>query len=183
MVKINIKDWKRIPNLVSLFRIIFVPMIFIFFKELNNQNRWAIIFCLILFSLLDNLDGFLARKLNQISEFGKLIDPLVDKIFIISLAINLYHYNLLPAWFIFIVIIRDILIMFAGLIFIKHYNNVPSSDIIGKMTVGAIGIISVLSLLNFQRLKLIFDLSIILCAFLIFLSLINYGYKQFKLIK
>lgn len=179
MNDINLTDFRKIPNLISLFRLIFIPLIFILFKNIND-NRWNIILVVIVFSLLDNLDGFIARKLNQITELGKIIDPLADKLFIISFAINLLSYSLIPPWFIYIVIVRDILIMLAGVVFIKKINKVPSSDFIGKMTVGAIGVIFLMSIMNFQKIDLIFNLSLKISALLILISLLNYGYKQIK---
>ncbi|MCX7871589.1 MAG: CDP-alcohol phosphatidyltransferase family protein, partial [bacterium] len=133
----------------------------------------------IIFSILDNLDGYLARSKNQITEFGKIVDPLVDKLFIITIALNLYLLKLLPLWFMLVVVLRDILIMLGGLILMKKVDQVPQSDFIGKLTVGAIGIVFLLSILDYQKLKDVFNLSLILCTLLIFISLINYGNKQF----
>lgn len=182
MEKINLKDWKKIPNLISLFRILFIPLIFILFNNVD-VNRWFIILSIIIFSLLDNLDGFLARKLMQISELGKLIDPLIDKLFIISFAINLMHYDLIPFWFFYFVIGRDLIIMFAGLLLMEKIKEVPASDFIGKLTVGAIGVIFLISLMNFQNLYMIFNLSLYISTALIIISLVNYGYKQIRKIK
>lgn len=179
MEKILLSDWKKIPNLVSIFRIIFIPLVIILFNN-HSSYKWYIIFLIILFSILDNLDGFLARKLNQITELGKVIDPLVDKLFVITVAICLYYYELLPLWFILIVILRDFLIMLGGLVFIRKIRGVPSSDFIGKFTVGAIGVAFLISLLNFQALGKLFDLILIFCSILIFISLINYAYKQLR---
>jgi CDP-diacylglycerol--glycerol-3-phosphate 3-phosphatidyltransferase len=175
--KINFNDWKKSPNLISLFRLVFIPIIIYFFTDLI-QYRWWIIINLILFSLLDNLDGYVARKTNQITELGKLIDPVVDKMFVISVAINLFYYNLIPFWFLILVIARDLIIMLGGLLFLNKVKYVPASDIIGKMTVGAIGVVFLISILNFQKVELVYNLVIYLCTILIFLSLLNYGYKQ-----
>lgn len=182
MGKIILNDWKKIPNLVSLVRILFIPLVFILFNK-PELNRWFIILSLIIFSLLDNLDGFLARKLNQITELGKLIDPLVDKLFIISFAVNLMYYDLIPSWFFYLVIGRDLIIMLAGLLLMGKIKEVPASDFIGKMTVGAIGVVFLMSVMNFQNLETIFNLSLQICTVLIFISLFNYGYKQIRKIK
>lgn len=170
-------DWRKIPNLVSIFRILFIPIVFFLFEDINS-HRWYIITLIILFALFDNLDGYLARKLNQVTELGKIIDPLVDKLFIITITILLYLHKLLPFWFIVIVILRDLLIMSVGFILLKKIERVPASDFIGKLTVGAIGVIFIFSLLNFQVMNKLFDVSLYICSFLILISLINYGYKQ-----
>lgn len=178
MEKINFGDWKKLPNIVSLLRSVFIPLIFYLFQNLR-ANIWILIFILILFSLLDNLDGYIARKINQITEFGKVVDPLIDKLFIIAFAFNLYYYKLIPLWFLIVVFLRDLIIMLAGLFLIKKINKVPASDFFGKMTAGAVGVIFIMSLLNFQSLNSIFNLGLYICSILIFFSLINYGYKQF----
>ncbi|MGB9664190.1 MAG: CDP-alcohol phosphatidyltransferase family protein [Ignavibacteria bacterium] len=178
MEKVDFNDWKKFPNLISIFRIFFIPLIIYLFEDMN-QNRWLIIITLIIFSILDNLDGFAARKLNQITELGKVIDPVVDKLFVITIAFLTFQAKLIPFWFLVLVIFRDISIMLAGIIFLKKIKRVPQSDFIGKLTVGAIGFIFLISLLNFQKVNFIYSLSLAICSFLIFLSLINYGYKQF----
>lgn len=177
MERVTLTDWRKIPNLISIFRIVFVPIVFVLFNEIE-QYRWHIISIIIIFSLLDNLDGFVARKLNQITELGKVLDPLIDKIFIIVIAFQMFRTKLIPDWFMVLVVGRDILIMLAGLIFLQKIKKVPTSDIIGKLTVGVIGFIFIISLLNFQKLELIYDILIILTSVLIFISLINYSYKQ-----
>ncbi len=172
-----LKDWRKLPNLISLSRAIFIPLIIFLFNSVLEW-RWYLITSLIVFSLLDNLDGYVARRRNEITEFGKIIDPLIDKIFVITFIINLYYYDLVPYWFISLVILRDLIIILVGGIFINKIKKVPVSDFIGKMTVGAIGIVFILTLLDFQKFKMFFDLVLYICTFLIFLSLINYGYKQ-----
>jgi CDP-diacylglycerol--glycerol-3-phosphate 3-phosphatidyltransferase len=179
MANVNIKDWKKIPNLISIFRIVFIPLTIYLFENIS-ENRWFVILILVVFSLLDNLDGFAARKLNQITEFGKVIDPLIDKLFVITISVQLFLIDLIPRWFFFLVVARDLIIMFAGLLFIKKFKSVPPSDFIGKLTVGAIGCVFLFSLLDFQKLNMIYNLSLIITTFLINLSLINYGFKQFK---
>ncbi|MEJ5305973.1 MAG: CDP-alcohol phosphatidyltransferase family protein [Ignavibacteria bacterium] len=179
MEKINIKDWKKLPNLISLFRIIFIPIIIILFEN-YTAYRWYIVSCLIFFSVLDNLDGFVARKLNQITELGKVIDPLVDKLFMIIIALMMFKVKLVPDWFLILVIARDLIIMIAGLFFIKNLRKVPPSDFMGKLTAGAIGFVFLISFLNFQELKLVYESFLGISTLLIILSLINYGIKQFK---
>lgn len=179
MIRLNLSDLKKIPNQVSLFRIILILPLIYFFKE-PLENSWLLITTFILFSILDNLDGFLARRLNQITELGKVIDPLVDKIFIIIAAYFAFINNLVPDWYMLSVISRDIIIMMAGLVFIKKKTSVPPSDFIGKMTVGSIGIVFIYGLLGFNKLNLVYKFILYISTFLIILSLVNYGLKNLK---
>lgn len=179
MEKVVLADIKKIPNILSLIRLLLViPLIILF----NNfpETKWFIILLGIIASILDNLDGYLARTKNQITELGKVVDPLADKIFIIVFAYLLYINNLIPYLFLILVIARDFLIMFAGIIFLKKIKRVPPSDFIGKLTVGAIGIVFIISLLEFQKIKFIYDLVIYIASFLIILSFFNYGMREVK---
>lgn len=179
MVKLEINDLKKIPNQVSIFRILLIIPLIYFFKE-PYINRWYLISTFIIFSVFDNLDGYLARRLNQITELGKVIDPLVDKIFIIIAAYLSFMNNIIPDWFMWLVICRDLLIMFAGLFFIKKRDSVPPSDLIGKMTVGSIGIVFVYGLLGFNKLFFLYKIILFISTILIALSLINYSIKNLK---
>ena len=82
-----LKNWKTVPNLLSALRIVMVPIfIYLFYKD---HLGWAV-FVLFLSGLSDSLDGKIARRFNQISDLGKLLDPLADKLTQISIAVMLF---------------------------------------------------------------------------------------------
>lgn len=82
-----LKTWKTIPNLLSLIRIIIIP--FFGVAYFNKQYLWAVI--ILAFSgLTDLLDGKIARKFNQVSELGKLLDPIADKLTQMTIAVLLF---------------------------------------------------------------------------------------------
>ena len=75
------RDMWTIPNILTMSRLAMVPVFVILY--LNGKNYWALaVFCIA--SLTDCFDGMLARKLNQITSFGKLFDPLADKLMVLS---------------------------------------------------------------------------------------------------
>lgn len=121
----------NIPNLLSLSRIVFIP-IFVYLLYLRTAN--SLINALIVFviaSLTDLLDGWSARKLKQESEFGKFIDPLADKILVISslaaiLALDPY-FALFDFWMILIIVGRDVLITVMRYIAIKRGKSLKTS--------------------------------------------------------
>ena len=79
----------KIPNLLTILRILSIPLlIFLVLSSSNFYNFFALIL-FILISITDYLDGFLARKMNVVSKFGEMLDPIADKIFIISVLIAL----------------------------------------------------------------------------------------------
>ena len=100
----------NLPNRLTLGRL-FLTVLFVGF--LSSSTHWGDVIALILFivaSLTDWLDGYLARRLNQITNFGKLMDPLADKVLVASALICLIPLQALPAWAVIIIITREFLI-------------------------------------------------------------------------
>lgn len=95
------------PNKLTFLRIIMVP-IFIIFMYMDFENSKLIAtFIFILASMTDFLDGYLARRYNLVTNFGKFADPLADKILVSSAMLMLLEYNILPAWGVIIIIARE----------------------------------------------------------------------------
>ncbi|KAB8030971.1 CDP-alcohol phosphatidyltransferase family protein [Fluviispira multicolorata] len=94
------------PNILTSLRIILlIPCLYLLF---NNQFIYSFIIALFAVST-DFLDGYLARKYNLITRFGSILDPIADKVLIISLLTCFYLLNLIPIWFILLSNMRDIL--------------------------------------------------------------------------
>ena len=107
----------NLPNKLTIFRIILVPiMVIIPFLGLENEYlgipvQYLIIdLIFVLASITDKLDGYLARKNNQVTTFGKFLDPLADKILVLAAMIMLVEMNKLPAWIPIIVLDREFII-------------------------------------------------------------------------
>jgi CDP-diacylglycerol--glycerol-3-phosphate 3-phosphatidyltransferase len=128
----------NISNIISFSRILFTIPISI--AIWYDYSITAFILCLIGGALTDNLDGYFARKLNQVTEFGKIIDPVADKIFIGAIALVLLLKGILPLWFVLVIVGRDLLIMLAGLFLAKRIKFVVPSNVIGKATVTVLGL-------------------------------------------
>lgn len=97
------------PNLLSALRLVLVPVFL--WLILVDQNLWA--FAILAFSsFTDWLDGFLARKLNQTSRLGQLLDPLADRLFIFATLIGLAQTGQVPWWLLFVIVARDLLLTF-----------------------------------------------------------------------
>lgn len=105
----------NIPNIITLLRIFIIPF---YIQRLMADDYKPALALFILGSLSDLLDGFIARRLNKVTPFGKFLDPLADKLFFLfSLSIMSYK-NLVPLWFFGVLLIRDILISIGSVIFI-----------------------------------------------------------------
>lgn len=97
-----------LPNKITFFRLLLtIAAITLFYGNFNNHYWWSLLF-FIVSMFLDFLDGYLARKLNQVTNLGAYLDPLVDKITIISLLICLVDQSIIPAYLAILLIFRDI---------------------------------------------------------------------------
>ena len=109
----------NISNLLSILRIVLaIPIAYFIYID----NILMAIIIGIIAGLSDFFDGFLARKLNQITELGKILDPVADKFLVAIIAFVMIFNELLPLWFFLAVLIRDILILLAGSFLAKKNN-------------------------------------------------------------
>jgi len=105
--------------------------------------------CVILIAALtDVLDGFIARSTNTVSGWGKILDPASDKLSIAILGIVLVWKDLLPLWFVGIIMLRDLLILMGGIFLGRRIGHIHMSNISGKLAVISIAITFMLGLLK-----------------------------------
>ncbi len=130
-MNIRPRDFLLIPNLLSLFRLLLMPLPVYCIAQGNNGAALALV---ALGIVTDVLDGVLARKLNQISELGKLLDPLSDKISVAILVIALAFYRGFPWWAVGLIVGRDLLILIGGIFAVKLRKPIPTSNLFGKLT-------------------------------------------------
>ena len=97
----------NLPNILTLLRMLMVPAVIVCFA--TNHPLWALFFFL-LASATDVLDGYLARKFNQITALGKLLDPLADKLLVCSAMICLIPSGKLPTAIVIVIIAREFII-------------------------------------------------------------------------
>ena len=102
----------NVPNMLTILRICMVPFFVLFMLTGIGGSRGDVIagILFIAASLTDTLDGYLARKYNQITVFGKFMDPLADKLLVCSALICLVDLKRIPAWIVIIIIGRDFII-------------------------------------------------------------------------
>lgn len=156
---INFKALKKeifyVSNLLSILRIILLIPLFPLLINQNTNNTNIIAGILIAMYLTDLLDGYLARKLNQVTEVGKIIDPIADKIAVVGIALILFFEGRIAVWFFTIVILRDLLIIIFG-IYLKSKNKIVlMSNIPGKLAVFSIGVTLLLIVFNYNKIELL----------------------------
>lgn len=130
------KEIFYISNLISLSRFLLLGVAVYFLLERNYLLTCVMIF---LIWISDLLDGYAARSRGEISEFGKIVDPLADKASIIVIVIILLFQNIIPVWYVIITVLRDALILAGGLYLNAKKNIVLQSNWQGKLAVFSIG--------------------------------------------
>ena len=121
---------QNIPNILTIIRILLIP--FIIISILNDEYIMALIFFL-LSGTTDILDGFIARKFNLITNLGKLLDPLADKLTQISTLVTITVKGIIPYWILLIIFSKEIL-MVCGASFLYGKDTVVSSKWFGKLS-------------------------------------------------
>jgi cardiolipin synthase len=121
--------FKHVPNALTITRFILIPFIII---ALVKDDYITTFILLTASGLTDVLDGFIARKFNFISNFGKLIDPLADKSTQVAILTTLALKGIIPIWLIFIIFLKEFA-MIAGASFLYGKELVVSSKWYGKL--------------------------------------------------
>lgn len=134
---------KYVPNILTIIRFLLIPIILLFL--FSGNYLLAFIFFTIS-GITDILDGYIARKFNLVSNFGKLMDPLADKLTQISMLAALFFLNIVPVWILIIVLLKEV-IMVAGASFLYGKSVVVYSRWYGKLATVLFYIAIVTSLL------------------------------------
>ena len=100
----------NLPNKLTLLRVFLVPVFVILMLAPLSWGRWAALAVFIIASLTDTADGYIARKYNLVTDFGKFMDPLADKLLVCAAMICLITTGQLPAWIVIVIISREFII-------------------------------------------------------------------------
>jgi CDP-diacylglycerol--glycerol-3-phosphate 3-phosphatidyltransferase len=185
IIKNIFTDFQTIPNYISIFRLLLAIPFYFLLQNIQTDfyYRYYILILIFIASASDLLDGFLARKLNQISEFGKIIDPLADKVLIIMIVTQLYLMNEIIGLYFWIIITRDIIIFVGGIFVSKKIGKVLPSNMIGKITVISIGIFIILTILSIPKHNFFYHSFFYLSIILSIISVIAYSLRSYEAIK
>ncbi|MGL5034482.1 MAG: CDP-diacylglycerol--glycerol-3-phosphate 3-phosphatidyltransferase [Microcystaceae cyanobacterium] len=100
----------NLPNTITFSRLLALPFLFILLDHPESQARWWSTGLFLIAGLTDWLDGYLARKLNQVTDLGKFLDPLVDKFLVLAPLLVLIQWQRIPAWGVFLILARELAI-------------------------------------------------------------------------
>jgi len=100
----------NLPNSITFSRLLALPFLLYGLNNPTERSRWICLVIFLIAASTDWLDGYLARKLNQITELGKFLDPLVDKFLVLAPLLSLIELGQVPAWGVFLILARELVI-------------------------------------------------------------------------
>lgn len=169
----------NLPNKLTVFRVILiVPFVLFLLTNLGgNYGDWIALAIFIVASLTDLADGKIARKYNLVTNFGKFMDPLADKLLVCSAMICLIELERIPAWVVIIIIAREFII--SGFRLIASDNHVViAASYWGKFKTTFQMIMVCLMIANIQALYMLTQIIMWIALVLTVVSLVDYIIKN-----
>lgn len=174
----------NLPNKLTILRIIMIPFFVLFMLldgGLNPAYRCIAAVIFIVASFTDLLDGKIARKYNLVTNFGKFMDPLADKLLVCSGLICFVGLGQLPAWFVIIIISREFII--SGFRLVASDNGVViAASYWGKFKTVSQMVMSVLLIVNIPALSMLTTVISVIALVLTVVSLVDYIAKNYRVL-
>ena len=174
----------NLPNKLTVLRVCMIPFFVVMLLLNGGENqtyRYIAAAIFIVASLTDLLDGKIARKYNLVTNFGKFMDPLADKLLVCSALICLIELNALPAWMVIVIISREFII--SGFRLIASDNGVViAASYWGKFKTTFQMVSVVLLILDIPALAFVTTICVWIALLLTIVSLVDYIYKNHKIL-
>jgi len=179
--KLDVERRWTISNILSVSRILLTAPIVVLILDQKGAYRATILILMLVAVATDFFDGLLARALKQVTDFGKLLDPVADKICIITAAAALVLAGDIPLWYAGLVAFRDALIVVGSSLIISRRKVVVQSVWAGKLTVSFIAAYLILAVMNMDSLSVVkyFFLYLSTVALLISLAVYVRVYQKY----
>ena len=181
----NLKDiFSTKSNLLSLFRLLLAVPFWFLLDNLQDPAYRVAVFSLCVFAAFtDMMDGYLARKFNEVTEAGKVIDTLADKVVVGVIIFKLFWVNEISTFYFLAIILRDIIIFTGSIIVSRKLGRVLPSNMLGKITVISISLVILLVLAQVSKTSILFSGFYYISIILIFASLIGYFIRSMEFIR
>ena len=167
------KNILTIPNFLSLFRLVLIPVIIWLYCD--RKQYYATVAVIALSGVTDILDGKIARKFNMVSDVGKVLDPIADKLTQAALVICLItRYPWMRALLI-LFIIREVIMVWWGYLALKRTDTVNSAKWYGKAATVVLYAVMIVLIFFINIPNLVANMLMLLCAVFMILSLVLYG--------
>ncbi|MDE6386686.1 MAG: CDP-diacylglycerol--glycerol-3-phosphate 3-phosphatidyltransferase [Lachnospiraceae bacterium] len=173
----------NLPNKLTMFRVILIPFFVLFMLvDITTVDKWIALAVFIVASLTDLLDGKIARKYNLVTNFGKFMDPLADKLLVCSALICLVALNKIPAWIVIIIIAREFII--SGFRLIASDNGVViAASYWGKFKTTFQMVMICLMIADISAINLLTEIVMWAALILTVVSLVDYLVKNKDVMK
>ena len=104
------RELTNLPNLITMSRVVLIPAVILLIDNYNPLRTFLATLLYILAAAGDGLDGYLARKRNEVSVLGKFLDPLADKLLVMAILVTMVALGRVPAWLVVVILARDLAI-------------------------------------------------------------------------
>ena len=165
----------NLPNKLTILRMVLVPFFVatLLMSAANEPLKWVALALFIIASLTDFADGYIARKYNLITNFGKFMDPLADKILTISGMICLIELGRIPSWIVIIIVAREFII--SGFRLIAAENGVViAANYWGKFKTTFQMIMIIFMIMNIPQFQIVTNILMWIALALTIISLVTY---------
>lgn len=177
------KEYFTIPNIMGYFRILLIPVFLVLFFHASTKLEYGIAMTVLLISYLtDFLDGKIARKFNMVTDLGKMLDPVADKLTqgAMTLALTAHYPSML--WVLLLFLIKEIYMGVMGLYLIRKKREVQGAQWYGKICTGILDGV-VLLLLFFPSMPLVVvNLLIALAMISMIITMVMYVTSHYRLL-
>ena len=165
----------NLPNKLTVLRMVLVPFFVatLLLSKTNDTLKWVALALFVIASLTDFADGYIARKYNLITNFGKFMDPLADKILTVSGMICLIELGRIPSWIVVIIVAREFII--SGFRLIAAENGVViAANYWGKFKTTFQMFMIILMIMNVPQLQIVTNIVMWIALALTIISLVTY---------
>ena len=165
----------NLPNKLTVLRMVLVPFFVatLLLSKTNDTLKWVALALFVIASLTDFADGYIARKYNLITNFGKFMDPLADKILTVSGMICLIELGRIPSWIVVIIVAREFII--SGFRLIAAENGVViAANYWGKFKTTFQMFMIILMIMNIPQLQIVTNIVMWIALALTIISLVSY---------
>lgn len=165
----------NIPNILTIFRLLLIPVFLtVFFSSSPNYLLYSTLIFLTA-GVTDILDGYIARKYNLVTKWGTVLDPLADKLMLLTVLSSLAFKNIIPIWIFIVVAMKELFMIISGVFLYKKDTVIPS-NIFGKAST-VLFYVSIFTVTFSSKLGyLLLDVAVLSA----FIALINYAIIYLK---
>ncbi|HUL44411.1 MAG TPA: CDP-alcohol phosphatidyltransferase family protein [Bacteroidota bacterium] len=164
-----------ISNGLSALRVLLIIPIALYLN--SPETRFVALGLILVAVATDLLDGYIARKLGEVTELGKILDPVADKLAVAFVSLILALQQRIPWWFFAIAVVRDILIFCGGVLLRRKRGVTLQSNLIGKWTVTVVAAFLVVTILNEPYLSALQTMFLFASVVMLLVSFISYAIR------